>query len=54
VPDPVLIVEAPAALLARHRAARIDASCAADDEHPLSEPDEWGDREPFLGAARRA
>jgi hypothetical protein len=37
-------------LLARHRAAEVDASYAAYDEHPLDEPDEWGD----LGSFRRA
>ena len=46
----VLVDEALAALLARHRSAEIDASCAAYDEHPLDEPDEWGD----LASFRRA
>jgi hypothetical protein len=45
-----LVDEALAALLARHRSAEIDASYAAYDEHPLDEPDEWGD----LASFRRA
>lgn len=49
-PDSALIDEALAALLARHRAAERDASYAAYDEHPLDEPDEWGD----LASFRRA
>ena len=49
-PDSALIDEALAALLARHRAAEVDASYAAYDEHPRDEPDEWGD----LASFRRA
>lgn len=49
-PDSVLIDEALAALLARHRAAEVDASYGAYDAHPLDEPDEWGD----LASFRRA
>ena len=41
--DAALLDEALAALLARHRAAEIDDSYAAYDEHPLGEADEWGD-----------
>jgi hypothetical protein len=48
--DAALIDEALAALLARYRAAEVDASYAAYDEHPLEEPDEWGD----LASFRRA
>jgi len=51
VSDAVLIDEALAALLARHRAAEVDASYAAYDEHPLDEPDEWGDLASFRRAA---
>jgi hypothetical protein len=51
VSDAVLIDEALAALLARHRAAEVDASYAAYDEHPLDEPDEWGDLASFRKAA---
>lgn len=47
VNDAALLDEALAALVARHRAAEIDAAYAAYDEHPLHEPDEWGDLESF-------
>ena len=49
-PDSALVDEALAALLERHRATEVDASYAAYDEHPLDEPDEWGD----LASFRRA
>jgi hypothetical protein len=49
--DAALIDEALTALLARHRAAEVDASYAAYDEHPLDEPDEWGDLASFRRAA---
>lgn len=49
--DASLIDQALAALLARHRAAEIDASYAAYDEHPLDEPDEWGDLASFRQAS---
>lgn len=48
--DAALVDEALAALLADHRSAEVDASYAAYDEHPLDEPDEWGD----LASFRRA
>lgn len=48
--DARLIDEALAALVARHRAAEIDAAYAAYDAQPLDAPDEWGD----LAAFRRA
>ena len=48
--DSVLVDEALAALLARHRSAEVDAGYAAYDDHPLDEPDEWGD----LASFRRA
>lgn len=51
VSDSVLLDEALAALLARHRAAEIDASYAAYDEQPLATPDEWGDLASFRSAA---
>jgi post-segregation antitoxin (ccd killing protein) len=51
VSDAALVDEALAALLARHRAAQIDASYAAYDDHPLEEPDEWGDLASFRKAA---
>jgi hypothetical protein len=49
-PDSALVDEALAALLARYRATEVDASYAAYDQHPLDEPDEWGD----LASFRRA
>ncbi len=49
--DAALFDEALAALLARHRSAEIDASYAAYDLHPISEPDEWGDLASFREAA---
>jgi hypothetical protein len=39
ITDAALIDEALGALLARHRAAEVDAGYAAYDEHPV----EWGD-----------
>lgn len=42
------------ALLARHRAAEVDAAYAAYDEHPIDEPDEWGDLASFHDAAASA
>ena len=51
VTDAVLIDAALGALLDRHRAAEEDASYAAYDEHPLDEPDEWGDLASFRQAA---
>jgi hypothetical protein len=45
-----VVDEALAALLARHRAGEVDAAYAGYDEHPLEEPDEWGD----LASFRRA
>jgi hypothetical protein len=49
--DSVLIDEALAALLARRRAAEIDAAYAAYDAHPLEEDDAWGDLASFRAAA---
>jgi len=49
--DAALLDEALGALVARHRAAEIDASYAAYDDHPLDEPDEWGDLASFREAA---
>lgn len=51
ITDAALVDEALAALLARHRAAEVDASYAAYDEHPIDEPDEWGDLASFRRAA---
>jgi antitoxin MazE5 len=49
--DAALVDEALAALLARHRAAEVDAAYASYDEHPLDEPDAWGDLASFRDAA---
>ncbi len=49
--DAALLDEALAALLARHRASEIDAAYTAYDEHPLEEPDAWGDLASFREAA---
>jgi hypothetical protein len=49
--DAALIDAALEALLERHRAAELDASYAAYDEHPLDERDEWGDLASFREAA---
>lgn len=52
--DAELIDEALAALLARDRAAEIDAEyTSAYALHPLDEPDEWGDLASFRDAIRR-
>ncbi|WP_344688376.1 type II toxin-antitoxin system VapB family antitoxin [Blastococcus jejuensis] len=52
--DAAMIDEALRALVERHRSAEIDASYAAYDEHPLDEPDEWGDLATFREAAARS
>ena len=49
--DSALIEEALAALLARRRAAEIDAAYVAYEAHPLDEADEWGDLASFRSAA---
>jgi hypothetical protein len=51
VTDAALIDAALEAFLDRHRAAEVDASYAAYDEHPLDEPDAWGDLASFRQAA---
>jgi hypothetical protein len=50
-PDSIVIDDALAALLARHRSAKVDVAYAAYDEHPLDEQDEWGDLAAFREAA---
>jgi len=52
--DAAMIDEALRALLARHRSAEVEASYAAYDDHPLDEPDEWGDLASFREAAARS
>lgn len=49
--DAALIDEALEALLASHRAARLDARYAEYDRQPLDTPDEWGDLAGFRDAA---
>jgi hypothetical protein len=52
ITDARLIDEALEALLVRHRSAEVDASyAAAYEEHPIDEPDEWGDLASFRQAA---
>lgn len=54
LPDSALLDEALAALVARTRAAEIDAAYSAYDDLPLDTPDAWGDLESFIDAARKA
>ena len=49
--DAAFLDEALGALLARHRAAQIDAAYPAYDAHPVDEPDECGDLSSFREAA---
>jgi len=51
ITDAALVDAALEALLIRHRAAEVDASYVAYDEHPLHEPDDWGDLASFREAA---
>jgi hypothetical protein len=50
--DASLLDAALQALVARHRAAEIDATYRAYDEHPLDEADEWGDLDSWHRAVR--
>ena len=52
--DAAMTDEALRALVAPHRSAEIEASYIAYDEHPLGEPDEWGDLASFRDAAGRS
>ena len=49
--DASLLDEALRALLEQHRSVEIDASYAAYDLHPVSEPDAWGDLASWRAAA---
>ena len=49
--DAALVDAALRALLVRYRSAEVDASYAAYDEHPVTEPDEWGDLASWRQAA---
>ena len=54
VNDAGLLDEALRALLRSHRKAEIDGAYQAYDDHPLDEPDEWGDLQSFREAAARS
>lgn len=49
--DASLFDEALEALIARHRTGERDAAYGAYDDHPIDEPDEWGDLASFREAA---
>jgi hypothetical protein len=49
--DATIIDESLEALLRIHRTAEFDAAYAAYEEHPLDEPDAWGDLASFRDAA---
>jgi hypothetical protein len=49
--DAALLDEALRALLARRRPVETDSPDTAYDEHPMDEPDEWGDLASFRDAA---
>jgi hypothetical protein len=49
--DAALLDEALGALLRQHRRAEVDEAYRAYDEHPLDEPDEWGDLASFRESA---
>lgn len=49
--DAALLDQALGALLAQYRRSEIDQAYRAYDEHPLDEPDEWGDLASFRVAA---
>lgn len=49
--DAALFDAALTALVRASRTAEIDAAYAAYDDHPLDEPDEWGDLASFRDAA---
>jgi hypothetical protein len=49
--DSALIDEALAALVARNRAAEVDAAYEAYDRVPMDAADEWGDLASFRAAA---
>ena len=51
VSDAVLLDQALASLLSRHRAAEIDAAYEAYDDQPLDQPDARGDLAAFRSAA---
>lgn len=52
--DAALLDRALSALIDRHRRAEVDLAYAAYDEHPIDEPDDWGDLATFRDAAARS
>ena len=52
--DSALIDAALGALFFRPRSAQVDGEYKAYDEHPLEEPDEWGDLASFFEAAAKS
>lgn len=50
--DAAMMDAALQALVARYRAAVVDAAYEAYDRHPVDEPDEWGDLASFQEANR--
>jgi len=49
--DSKLLDQALSALLARNRRSELDAAYASYDDHPIDQPDEWGDLGSFREAA---
>jgi hypothetical protein len=49
--DAALLDEALRSLIARHRAAEINASYSVYERQPIDEPDEWGDLASFRDSA---
>lgn len=49
--DAALLDEALRLLIARHRGVEADSAYSTYDEHPLDEPDDWGDLASFRDAA---
>ncbi|MEX1207166.1 MAG: DUF2191 domain-containing protein [Acidimicrobiia bacterium] len=49
--DATILDESLKALLRGHRSAEVDAAYTVYDEHPLNQPDEWGDLASFRQAA---
>jgi hypothetical protein len=52
--DSALLDEALRALVARHRATEIDKAYSVYEQHPLDEPDEWGDLASFRDSAAKS
>ena len=49
--DAAMVDAALTALIARHRPSEVDAGYTPYDDHPIDEPDEWGDLASFRRAA---